>query len=114
MASGVKLPNADRAIVDKRKVRDYLLSRSHPIGRFKAAFLASAGFVPENWRDLATQLRELAALGDALAGDQSEHGEKYVISGILKGPQGLSLEVTTIWLVPAKGGAPRLVTVFPR
>jgi len=112
--SHVRLPNADRAIVDRRKVRDYLLSRSHPIGRFKAAFLACAGFEAGNWADLVSQLRELAVLGDALPGEPSEHGEKYMISGILKGPQGISLAVTTVWLVPTSGDAPRLVTVYPR
>lgn len=110
----MRLPHADRAVVDERKVRDYLLSRSHPIGRFKASFFARAGFEAENWRDLASQLRELAMRGDATRGEVSEYGVKYMISGILKGPQGLNLEVTTVWLVPTKGGAPRLVTVYPR
>jgi hypothetical protein len=110
----VKLPGADRAVVDERKVRDYLLSRSHPIGRFKAAFFARAGFEAENWRDLASQLRELAIRGDATRGETSEYGAKYIISGILKGPRGLDLEVTTVWLVPTGGDAPRLVTVYPR
>jgi len=96
------------------KVRDYLLSKSHPIGRFKADFLARVGFEVGTWGDLVSQLRELAVRGDAIRGEASEYGEKYMISGILKGPQGLSLEVTTVWLVPASGGAPRLVTVYPR
>jgi hypothetical protein len=47
----VKLPQADRAVVDERKVREYLLSRAHPIGRFKAAFFARAGFEAENWSE---------------------------------------------------------------
>jgi hypothetical protein len=110
----VKLPNADRAIVDERKVRDYLLSGSHPIGRFKAAFLARAGFEAGNWADLVAQLRQLAVRGDAIEGEASKYGEKYMISGILKGPRGPGLEVTTVWLIPAGGGGPRLVTVYPR
>jgi hypothetical protein len=32
----MKLPNGDRAMVHEAKVRDYLLSTDHPIGRFKA------------------------------------------------------------------------------
>jgi hypothetical protein len=31
------LPNADQAIIDPVKRQGYLLSTSHPIGRFKAA-----------------------------------------------------------------------------
>ena len=110
----MKLPQADRAIVDERKVREYLLSRSHPIGRLKAAFFARAGFEAKNWAALSSQLRELAVSGDATRGDAGEYGVKYLISGILKGPRGLGLEVTTVWLVPTGGGVPRLVTVYPR
>lgn len=110
----MKLPRAERAIVDERKVRDYLLSKSHPIGRFKAVFFGRAGFEAKNWVALASQLRDLAVSGDATRGEASEYGVKYMISGILRGPRGLSLDVTTVWLVPTGGGAPRLVTVYPR
>jgi len=110
----VKLPNASGAVVDERKIRDYILSKSHPIGRFKAAFFARGGFEAENWHDLAVQLRQLAVSGEATRGESSEHGAKYMISGILKGPRGLSLEVTTVWLIPSGTSVPRLVTVYPR
>jgi Domain of unknown function (DUF6883) len=34
-----------------RKLRDYLLSRLHPVGRFKAPFFASLGYGADNWQD---------------------------------------------------------------
>ena len=105
----MKLPQADRAVVDERKVRDYLLSKSHPIGRFKAA-----GFEAENWVELASRLRELAVRGETTRGEANEYGVKYMISGIPEGPRGPGLEVTTVWLVPTRGDAPRRVTVYPR
>jgi hypothetical protein len=40
----MKLPGADRAIVDAAKVRDYLLSPEHPVGRFKAVFFGALGY----------------------------------------------------------------------
>ena len=40
----MKLPNADAATVDDAKVRDYLLSPEHPVGRFKARVFRSAGY----------------------------------------------------------------------
>jgi hypothetical protein len=110
----MKLPNADRAIIDEQKLRGYLLSRSHPVGRFKAAFFARAGFDIESWAALATQLRELARLGQADPGASSEYGQKYLVSGTLIGPQGGRLAVTSVWIVPAGGDVPRLVTVYPR
>jgi len=109
----VKLPHADRVFIDERKIREYLLSRSHPIGRFKAAFFARAGFRAENWRDFASALRDLALRGEATRGELSEYGAKYLVSGTIMGPQGLKLEVTAVWLIPS-GGVPRLVTVYPR
>jgi hypothetical protein len=44
----VLLPNADRAIVPEAKVRDYLLSNAHPVGRFKAVFFIALGYSAEN------------------------------------------------------------------
>jgi hypothetical protein len=38
------LPNADRALIDEARIREYLLSDAHPVGRFKAAFFRSLGF----------------------------------------------------------------------
>ena len=35
------LPNIDKAVIEPEKLRDYLLSKSHPIGRFKAEFFRS-------------------------------------------------------------------------
>lgn len=80
--------------------RDYPLSKSHPIGRFKAALLARGGFEAGDWGEPASQLRALTVDGDAIWWEASKYGEKYLISGILKRPRGLRLEVTTVWLVP--------------
>src|SRR6266705_2087574 len=73
------------AIVDQRKVQGYLLSKSHLIGRFKAAFLARAGFEAANWADLSSALLDPARTGEAIPDEISEYGRKYSISGILKG-----------------------------
>jgi len=40
-----KVPNHDRAVIDERKVRDYLLSPVHPIGRHKARFFYRLGYI---------------------------------------------------------------------
>jgi hypothetical protein len=39
----LKIPSADRAIIDPAKLHGYLLSRSHPVGRFKAIRAALVG-----------------------------------------------------------------------
>jgi hypothetical protein len=39
----MRLPERSQAVVEERKVRGYLLSRSHPVGRFKARVSAALG-----------------------------------------------------------------------
>jgi len=55
----VKLPNIDDAVIEPLKLRNYLLSSTHPIGRFKAAFFHSIGFAEDNWEALETEIRAL-------------------------------------------------------
>jgi hypothetical protein len=38
----MRLPNADRAVVDIAKLRDYSLNNSHPEGKSKARVFLSA------------------------------------------------------------------------
>jgi len=52
----VLLPNADRAVVEDAKVRDYLLSPSHPVGRFKSVFFIALGFSLDQWQILRDAL----------------------------------------------------------
>ena len=62
----MKLPCSDEAIVDARKVREYLLSTTHPVGRFKAAFFMSLGYSGDAWEELVEDLRSLAVFGDVV------------------------------------------------
>ena len=59
------LPNGSEARIDPAKLREYLLSSSHPIGRFKHPFFAGLGYSKERWQRLETDLLELAATGVA-------------------------------------------------
>jgi hypothetical protein len=53
----VLLPNADDAVIDSAKLRDYLLSTVHPLGRFKARFFNALGFSADRWHELESALR---------------------------------------------------------
>jgi len=109
----MKLPAAERAVIAPAKIRDYLLSTSHPVGRFKAPFFASLGYTNANWRRLEEDLRDLAVSGDAELGKRSPYGQKYEIRGTLNGPSGRSAEVLTVWIILFGGDAPQFVTAFP-
>ena len=56
----MRMPNAHLATIDPAKVREYLLSDSHPVGQFKARFFRSFGFEPDRWMELEVALREHA------------------------------------------------------
>lgn len=84
----MKLPNGEQAIIDERRVREYLLSASHPVGRFKLKFFAGIGFGPDCWRPFIAALAELAEKGEARIAEGGECGRKYSVSGLLMGPRG--------------------------
>lgn len=95
------LPHCDRAVVDPSKVRDYLLSPAHPIGRFKAVVFAALGYTQDHWDVLQRDLLTMAQTNPATPGQRNPYGQKYEVSGILVGPSGRSGRFVSIWLVPA-------------
>jgi uncharacterized protein DUF6883 len=109
----VKLPGCGRAVVDAAKLRDYLLSEAHPVGRFKAVFFRSLGYEQTDWEQLETDLRRLALTQPAVPRDRNPYGRKYEVYGILTGPEGKRARVTTVWIVLDGEDFPRLVTAYP-
>jgi hypothetical protein len=83
----VRLPNSDRTVIDDAKVRDYLLSPSHPVGRFKSVFFAALGFSQANWQTLRDALLELARSDSATPGQPSPFGQKFEVRGSHRVPR---------------------------
>ena len=108
------LPNALPAVIDEHKLREYLLSRTHPTGRFKAALFARLGYTPDRWRDLRSELRTLAINATAEPAESSAFGRKFLTHGTLRGLRGPSAAITVVWIVLSDEDRPRLVTVCPR
>jgi hypothetical protein len=109
----VKLPAAEKALVEPAKVRDYLLSREHPVGRFKAAFFESLGYSLDAWHQLQADLRALGIAGEAILGDRTKYGQKYEVRGKLSRSSGRVASVVSIWIVRWGEDTPRFVTAFP-
>lgn len=107
------LPNAHLSVIHPAKVRDYLLSPSHPVGRFKSVVFAALGYTQENWRRLSDDLLALAQSGEAEAGQASPYGLKYEVNGKLIGPAGRTGLFVTVWLMKHGEVAPRFVTAHP-
>ena len=109
----MKLPNAEDAIIDAEKLRDYLLSPAHPVGRFKAAFFRMLGYSHENWAQLESDLREHHLSEEVSDTVESRYGVKYAIRAILKGPNGETAEFVSVWIILSEEEAPRFVTAYP-
>lgn len=109
----MKLPGAERAFVDPAKVRDYLLSPEHPVGRHKARFFSALGFDRSAWPALHRILLDLAREGDASNGTATPYGRKYEVRATIQGPAGGTAEIVTIWMILLGEDFPRLVTAYP-
>ena len=107
------LPASDRALIDASKVRDYLLSREHPVGRFKAVFFERLGYAWGSWPRLQSDLLDHGRTGIAVEGQASRFGRKYEVHGRMVGPSGRAAEVVTVWVTLADEDFPRFVTAFP-
>lgn len=111
--SAVKLPNADRAIVDLNKVTEYLLNAAHPDNGGKAQFFEALGFSLSDSARLVAALRRLAVTGDVALHVESAHGAKYVVDGQFDSPVGKRPVVRAVWIIDKGQDLPRLVTAYP-
>lgn len=109
----MKLPNADKAYIPPRKLLDYLLSLSHPVGGPKARFFRSAGFGDANVSTLEHGLIEIALSGEVTEVEQTSHGTKYAVEGALETPGKGPKVIRTVWIIEAGGDSPRFVTAYP-
>lgn len=110
----MQLPGGEHAIIEPRKLRDYLLSTSHPVGRFKAAFFVGLGYDQQAWGVLSADLRALAVNGDASPMEESPFGRKFEVLGRLKGPSGREADILSVWIILEGEDFPRFVTAYPK
>ena len=109
----MQLPLAALAVVAPDKVRDYLLSPTHPVGRHKARFFGSLGYWRPRWEVLAVALRTIARRGEAVKIPTPPYGTTYLVGGMPRGPGGRESWVETVWIIRADAPRPHLVTAFP-
>ena len=108
----MRLPRGAAALVDPRKVADYLLSREHPVGRNKArVFERVLGLTSLDAVLLVAALQAAAINDDAVLTRSDQFGDQYRIdfSVAVRGREAM---VRSAWLVPA-GLAPAVfLTAF--
>ena len=95
----MKLPNADKAVVEREKIADYLLNAAHPDNGGKAQFFEQLGFHRNEWTKLAAAFQRLASTVEVEETMKSAHGQKYIVVGQIESPNGKLALVQTIWIV---------------
>lgn len=109
-----KLPNAERAQIDIRKLTGYSLDESHRRGRHKARVFRSAlGITAADAEWLAHRILE--GVRDAQVADErvGEFGRHYVVDLVVEGPLATRV-VRTCWIIEHGASAPRLTSCYVR
>jgi hypothetical protein len=109
----MKLPNAERAVVEREKIVDYLLNPAHRHGASKARFFSSFGFRIEQWERLAEAFRRHGRVHEVTRVRETGHGPRYEVEGELMAPDGRSPRVRSVWQMDRGEVAPRLITAYP-
>lgn len=114
----MKLPNAETAVVDIAKLRDYCLNPNHPEGKHKArAFRAKLGFQRGDAERLRQLILEAILTAEATEQKPTEYGRRFIVEFRLftsegAGVIGNSAVVRTAWIVRNGEDFPRLTTCF--
>ena len=108
----MRLPFANAAIVEERKLIDYLLNPAHPQGHSKAAFFGQFGFErerPDIFRHALIEAASSASMQEFI----TPYGTKYVGTGILRAPVGGDVQIVMVWMLRDGLPPPILVTAYP-
>lgn len=106
------LPNAEHAFIDIRKLAEYSLDPTHPVGRHKAIVFRSAlGLTAADADTLRNWLLRAVRDHEAVPGRIDEFGQRYTVDFRASTPFG-SAVLRSAWMVRADEAFPRLTTCF--
>lgn len=108
----MRLPGSERAEVDHRKLADYCLSPTHPVGKHKALVFASAlGLTSSEAGTLREWLLHAAATGDAVEGRTDEFGRRFTLDFAAVSHVGRAT-IRSVWIIRTDEFHPRLTTCW--
>ena len=105
----MKLP--DDSIISSEKITEYLLKWKPD--NDKSKFLAQAGYSSDNWQRLSDDIRAQILPIEAKLLSKTAYGDLYRIRGKLRGPNGVSLRVITVWMAEYATRQTKFITLFP-
>lgn len=108
----MKLPNADGAVIEIEKLRDYCLSASHPRGRHKArVFATPLGITAENAEELRDAILSAVISEEATSTEGDEYGQRFVVDFTMS-RQGRQADIRTTWIIRTSEDYPRPTSCY--
>ena len=109
----MKIPNAEHALVDIRKLSDYCLNPMHDEGKHKARlFAAGLGMTADYAEELRSVLLQVVKTQDAKLGRRDAFGQRYILDFPLEWRDKRSM-IRSGWIVEHDSQIPRLTTCYP-
>jgi hypothetical protein len=120
----MKLPNAENAVVDIAKLRDYSLNPNHPEGKHKArVFQRKVGIRRDHAERLRQVILEAILTKDAIEQKSTVYGRRYIVDvrvSTIEGEGVLLTEgvlqsralVRTAWMIRNDENFPRLTSCY--
>ena len=108
----MKLPNAEKALVEDAKLLGYLLNPDHPHGTHKARYLGRFGFSSDNLDAARSALLKHGRSYDVARRALTGSGPRYAVEGVLETPDQRNPYVRTVWQMDNGEVAPRLITAY--
>lgn len=108
----MKLPHFDKAVIDIRKLTDYVLDPESPRGRHKArVFQAALGVSTDDAEWLKSAILDAIGTADADIGEKDFYGQRYSVDCRIKNDVGEAI-VRTAWIILVKESLPRLTSCY--
>ncbi len=108
----MKLPNAEQAVVDVRKLSDYCLNVEHPRGQHKArVFKRALGWTADQAEDVRRKLLETVLHEDANFVGADDYGQRYALDFPVQGVGGV-VTVRSLWIVRPSEDFPRFTSCY--
>lgn len=112
----MRLPNAERAVINIEKLRDYSLNPNHPKGKHKAhIFQEKLGLTAENAEWLREQILKAVLSSEATGQTPSAYGRRFVVD--FQAQRGTGYVITcavirTAWIIRNDEDFPRLTSCY--
>ncbi|HEY9628714.1 MAG TPA: hypothetical protein V6C84_15550 [Coleofasciculaceae cyanobacterium] len=107
------IPNAENAVVDICKLRDYCLNLEYDNGKHKARLFSSIfGMTADNAEELRQILLEVIKTHEARLGRQDEFGQRYTLDFTIEW-QNRSATLRSGWIIEHGSEIPKLTTCYP-